>query len=326
MQIRLLVTTSVVLASLAACAPESPVETTEADDTEEAALSGDTVYVVTRQDMRKCAFPMCGGVFVKAVNKAKTKCLDGTKQAECYVAGLDLDAIGLSEQEDADLRAAATNGDVLLSGEIVKVTPEGFPNGYATLKTFKAFQAATDNEVTGSIYTLASSGITCIKAPCASLQASKLNSTSVKPVTDVDLSALGLSDEQASVYLTTAFESGLVVSGKIVSKTTSIGKHKIFQVSQVFSTVEPSSQPLCLSDDGCGAGSYCDTSVCLSNCPEGMVCPAVCYGACVVGEPPPVTASCVDACGGPSADESCYCDDLCVEYGDCCGDYSAVCN
>jgi hypothetical protein len=326
MRFRSLLTAAVLLAPLAACAPESSVATTEADDTEASAVSGDTVFVVTRQDMRKCAFPMCGGVFVKAVNKAKTKCLDGTKQEECYVSAIDVDALGLSENQAADVRAAATSGQVLLSGEIAKVTPEGFPNGYGALKAFKAFQAATESEVTGSYYTLQSSGITCVKAPCPSVEAAKLNSTSIKPVTDVDFSALGLSDEQASAFLTTVFETGLVVSGKIVSKTTSLGKHKIFQVSQVFPTVEAATQQLCLADDECGAGNHCDMSVCLSNCPEGMVCPAVCYGACAAGEPAPVGGSCAQSCGGPSPDESCYCDDLCAEYGDCCADYAAVCN
>jgi len=33
--------------------------------------------------------------------------------------------------------------------------------------------------------------------------------------------------------------------------------------------------------------------------------------------------TCNGACGGPSADGSCYCDESCFEYGDCCGD---VCN
>jgi hypothetical protein len=325
MEFRNLIAGLVLLAPIAACAPESTVGTVEADDTEEAAVSGDTVYVVTRQDFRKCAFPMCGGVYVKAVNKAKTTCLDGTKQEECYVADFDMAALGLGETQAADVRAAITAGQVLLSGSIVEVTDVA-PVPYAAVKVMKAFSASTGSEVTGSYYTLAPNGITCIKAPCPSLDARKLNSTSVKQVTDVDFSALGVSAEQESAFLTTIFEKNLVVSGKLVTKTTSIGKQKIFHVSEVFSTVEPvASQQLCLSDDACGEGMYCDTSVCLSNCQEGMVCPAVCYGACAAGDPAPAGNSCVDACGGSSADGSCYCDDSCEYYGDCCADYAPSC-
>lgn len=38
---------------------------------------------------------------------------------------------------------------------------------------------------------------------------------------------------------------------------------------------------LCLGADDCDAGYACDTSVCLSGCPEGEICPQVCYGQCV---------------------------------------------
>src|SRR5204863_6645138 len=99
-------------------------------------------------------------------------------------------------------------------------------------------------------------------------------------------------------------------------------------VTQVFNkVVAKATQQLCLADDECGAGSYCDMSVCLSNCAEGMVCPAVCYGACVAGDPAPAAGpdSCVDSCGDSSPDGSCYCDAACEYYGDCCGNYAQAC-
>lgn len=35
--------------------------------------------------------------------------------------------------------------------------------------------------------------------------------------------------------------------------------------------------------------------------------------------------SCSSACGGPSRSGTCYCDEACTSYGDCCSDYEAVC-
>ncbi len=37
--------------------------------------------------------------------------------------------------------------------------------------------------------------------------------------------------------------------------------------------------------------------------------------------------SCESSCGGKSATEgsSCYCDNSCAKYGDCCGDYQGYC-
>lgn len=44
---------------------------------------------------------------------------------------------------------------------------------------------------------------------------------------------------------------------------------------------------LCLGDDACGAGEVCDHSECLSGCPDGGICPAVCFGQCVPGDDEP---------------------------------------
>ena len=35
--------------------------------------------------------------------------------------------------------------------------------------------------------------------------------------------------------------------------------------------------------------------------------------------------SCVNICGGQVADGSCWCDDACTEYGNCCADYEEAC-
>jgi hypothetical protein len=323
MSFRTLFAAAVVLAPLAACAPESPELSTEADATEESGVSGDTVYVVTRPDFRKCAYPMCGGFYVKAVNKTKTTCFDGTKREDCYVAAIDHSELGLVGTQDEEVGAAIRAGTVLLSAEMTELQ-----GGIASLLVHKGYEAETGNAVTGTYYVLEPSGITCVKAPCPSLQAKKINGTSVKPVTDVDFSALGLTPEQEQAFMTTVFEKNLVVAGKVSSVSSSIGTKKVLKLSEVFPTVEPvAAQQLCQTDDACGEGQVCDHSECLSNCPPDMVCPAVCWGACVAGEPTPQPGpgSCVDACGGASPDEACYCDDLCSQYGDCCADFASAC-
>ncbi len=43
-------------------------------------------------------------------------------------------------------------------------------------------------------------------------------------------------------------------------------------------------------------------------------------------QPPPFPVlSCEGYCGGPIADQACFCDDACSGYGDCCSDYQDVC-
>lgn len=278
MSFRTFLTAASLAVSFAACAPDSSVETLEDSSTDERAVSGDVVYVVTGRDFRKCSYPMCSGFFVKAVNKAKTTCFDGSKQTECYVSAIDTTGLGLSGTDADELRAAVESGQVLLSAELTELDePEGVPAGFAKLQVHKAYQAETGNEVTGSYYVVEPSGITCITTPCASLDARKINSTSVKPVTNIDFSALGLTEGEQQAFLSTIFEQNLVVSGSLSTVNTPAGREKRLTLSEIFSTVQHTSQD-----------------------------------------------SCVDACGGQSPD-GCYCDDLCVEYGDCCADHADAC-
>lgn len=62
----------------------------------------------------------------------------------------------------------------------------------------------------------------------------------------------------------------------------------------------PAPAELCLHDDQCDSG-FCDHTECLSNCPEGMLCPAVCWGVCGE-EPEPEPTSCLasNQCGDDS--------------------------
>jgi len=262
---------AIVLAA-AACAPGITELPTEQTDDRDAALDAGTVFIVTRQDQRKCAYPMCGGVFVKAVNKAKTTCLDGTKQADCYVAELDFDALGWSDDQAADVRGSAVGGAIVLTGTIEPL--ESHPM-YGRLAAHAASEAHTDATATGTYYSVEDNGIVCITAPCPSVSASKLNSTVVKQLTDVDLSGLGLSADEIDATMTAVHDGGVIMTGQL--KTS--GAKKKLVVSQVFDAID-------------------------SEVPG---------------------ATCVDACGGISADQTCWCDDACTYYGDCCADLATAC-
>ena len=50
-------------------APSAPPTTIDA--------KAEPYFIVTRIDARKCAYPLCGGYFVKAVNSPLTRCADG---------------------------------------------------------------------------------------------------------------------------------------------------------------------------------------------------------------------------------------------------------
>lgn len=56
--------------------------------------------------------------------------------------------------------------------------------------------------------------------------------------------------------------------------------------------IEPGN--LCLGEGHCEDGQTCDHSECLSNCPEGGICPAVCWGQCVDAGDEPDPFPCTD--------------------------------
>ena len=71
----------------------------------------------------------------------------------------------------------------------------------------------------------------------------------------------------------------------------------------------------------CGLDNYCCNNAWDSICVES--CTFDCGTACGGGGGGP--NSCEGNCGGSSPNESCYCDDSCLDYFDCCSDYVAVC-
>ena len=70
------------LAAFPACSANVDDEALDDSADELSANPNAGFFIVTRQDFRKCMSPICGGVFVKRVNDATTRCADGKYAAE----------------------------------------------------------------------------------------------------------------------------------------------------------------------------------------------------------------------------------------------------
>lgn len=160
----------------------APTEETDGDDeavdsTEEAlsAQSNFGYFVVTRRDNRKCVSPLCGGVFVKRVNQAKTLCADGTKQDECYVSNVELKTTGLTDREQYEFSSALTDGKGVVKAKMYKHKFNGHTLG--KLKANEAWLGASGAPAEGTFFRTADNGIRCITTPCPSLSAATLNTS-----------------------------------------------------------------------------------------------------------------------------------------------------
>ncbi len=172
----------VTLAMLSGCAADTSSEASVDDASELADSSEDAItgspsnfgyFVVTRQDTRKCASPMCGGYFVKRVNQAATRCADGTLQPDCYEGTIELKNVGLSQREEDDLRASLLGGHAVIKALQYKKKTNGQTIG--TLKANEGWVGATGSAANGSFYRAADNGLRCVKAPCPSTTAFQLN-------------------------------------------------------------------------------------------------------------------------------------------------------
>jgi len=334
-----------------ACAPEAPeAPESESSNLKEAQVQVDTVFRVTHPDYRKCMYPMCGGYFIESVNTDQTLCADGTYQDECYVADIDLDGIGDDYLAPMGL---------LISG-LMQTQTDSWGNEINVLKGYKAWEGQTGAKATGSYYIVNPSGIQCIWGPCPTIRGTELNTDVSGLFTNIDFSQTTLSDEQINDAWGDMYSKGLIVAGAEGQGP----KSSQLVVSELYDTVEPEEQgpTLCLSQNSCGEGEYCDFTECHSNCPPDVMCAAVCWGECAEepevecpggGEicadlcgpgpskldipdgcpipqcmcplPPPTVLTCEGNCGGSAPDKSCYCDAECESWGDCCSDYADYC-
>jgi len=166
-------------------------------------IASTSTFFKFRRDMRRCVSPLCGGYWMSRVNRAQTKCVNGTWAAECYVAELDSRGIG-----DVGIDAAS-----ILRGDIKSQTYTNFGNmGKFVVK--EAWAPASTNVAVGTFYRATDSGIRCIRAPCNSIHEAKLNSTTSANVSGIDFSATGATDDEITAAQAAPASGGILAVGK----------------------------------------------------------------------------------------------------------------
>lgn len=179
-----------------------------------APVSKGSYLIVTRPDMRKCAYPFCGGYFVKAVNQFLTRCADGTRKTECHAVQLDTTALGWTDEQRAAFDASFGQGQALVRGTLAQSPILSIKAD--VLSVTEAWQGQALSKPTGTFYGVKSTGIVCITTPCPSLAASKLNTLSAPTHPDLDLSTSGASDAQQQAAAEALGSTGILAVGKMV--------------------------------------------------------------------------------------------------------------
>jgi hypothetical protein len=232
-------------------------------------------YFAAVPDLRRCASPRCGGYFVRAVNRASTRCSDGTVAERCYVAELDLDVFG----DDPP----ALGRETVLRGRIESHVYPAFGDLGRFVAT-EAFSSATSAIATGAFFRLADTGLRCITAPCFSISADLLNRDFKFRLSALDLTPVGAGADAQKRALAALADANLVVSGRLRTRPypSNVGLELV--ASQFYLPLAER----CLSNADCASTEQCNAAdVCLPppGCDRGEVCPDVCSGYCVSGAP-----------------------------------------
>lgn len=256
-------------------APDDLKESEPVAESEQPAVLATSYFIVTHPDYRKCAYPFCGGWFVKAVNRRGTRCADGNVDTECHATELDVSKIQLSADEEAKFEGAFGASHALVRGHLTRVK-DGFGNLVDTLVANEAWVGVAGSTATGTFYGVSDSGIVCITYPCPSFHEIKLNTNAQQNIHGVDLAASGAAPKDVQTGFDELFASGILVAGVHGTITGPAGQGTEIVASEFYSRVKPSQDQPCGGFLGlpCPDGEICDINV--PNACSGADLPGVC--------------------------------------------------
>ncbi len=180
-------------------------------------------YFSVVRDMRRCAWPRCGGYFVKKLNAEKTRCADGTRQSACYVVDVaGADELPAGSVVRGTLRAESFGSFGVFGLMEAEETWTPYPRVPGT------WWDGTMPE--GKFYQVFDTGIRCIRWPCFSLGATLLNKQRTLTLSGLE----GAELEAASLALGQGKK--IVVRGKLQNA----GPGRVLRIQQLY--LQPESQ------------------------------------------------------------------------------------
>jgi len=231
-----------------------------------------TYFIVTRPDLRRCAYPACGGLFVKEVNRPRTPCTDGVSRTECHAARVDLSAIRLTQGESEKYGRTFAESHGIVRG-VLEVVQDDYGRRVATLLATEAWVGASLSVPMGRFYRLSDNGIVCVAAPCPSFLEERLNSRAWRDIHGLDLAASGANEKQIALALEELSSTSILVAGDHRSIEGPAGVGQELVASEFYTRLlPPEPTGTRCGETTCGEGEECCNASCGICVPEGGSC------------------------------------------------------
>lgn len=227
-------------------------------------------YVTYKPDLlRKCASPMCGGVFITDLNRANP--------SSRYVSALDFSTSGLDEETIA--KALEGGASTILRGKLGPIEPLHNTRTFIVTDAWRGMPGVTP-AAGDAFYRAAPVQLACVKASCPTMGATKLNAggTTLFHKTNTAPAALSFVDV---AWLTSRVEGrDAIVAGRFVNGAKVSGSHEqVLTASQVYVKLAEAPGPCPLAKMiPCAAGTVRSFVRSTDRCENPSVCvtPGVC--------------------------------------------------
>jgi hypothetical protein len=177
-------------------------------------------YYVVRVDPRLCPSPRCGGYFVSLANRSRTRCADGTRNTRCYVTH----AVGSDGRQ-----ISLSNGSLVRARLALRAVAGAERLGVLAVD---AASAPAGSGEAGSYLELRNTGIVCVRVPCFSFTARRLNGSGRVELSGIDFRAAGASAAQvARARASLGEKHPVLVRGSVVETP---DRGRILRVSRIY--------------------------------------------------------------------------------------------
>lgn len=230
-----------------------------------AQIGEDSYYIWTRDDMRMCPSPECGGFFVKALNRIWTLCADGNKTEDCHVLLLDFSQLGMSEKDETVFQQAFTDGLGVIKGKLFQNQQNGL--SFSTIRIHEAWLAQAGKELPhmGGYFRIHDTGIQCFTTPCLSVDEGLINLPWDRVIAGVDLSLSGAETDRINAGYQEMKTGSIIATGHHKKVYGPAGYSRILVATEFYLPV--------------GKVETCGNTV----CPAGQTC---CNASCGICAPP----------------------------------------